>query len=642
MKKALALSAILSLSCMNLLGCGGAPTPQAAVGAIPSAQRAPIDIPRVASRPLMSPAHLPNAAPRQLLTTSQTSVDAKVLVVAGDGNEADLPLITQTLDYLGTPYTLWVAADHPGGLTASMLSNADHGYYQAVMLTTGGLSIDRNGQWASALSDAEWQALWQYEAAFGVRQVTWYTYPTPDYGFGAATAQSTDATPLVCTLTDAGRKTFGYLNPDAQIAISHAYTYLAKPTAGTVPLLTDAAGDAIAAVHTSADGRENLALTCDGNNFLVHSEALAYGVVNWATRGLFLGERQVYLDPETDDVFIDDDLYTGGTYRITGDDLKALDRWQKGIQKDPLLHGFAVTLPFNGQGTEKGAYTPDTLTPAAKKLQGDFKWLNHTYTHLNLDAASYADTQQELTQNDQVAKKMHFKRFATDDMVCPDVSGLKNPQAMQAAYDVGIRFLVSDTSYADQDNPSPNAGIPNVCVPGILEVPRRPTNLFYNVTTPDQWVAEYNALYRSYWGRDLSYAEILDKESDVFIWRYLLRGEVDPWMFHQSNLRAYDGTHSLLGDLLDETFKKYEALYTLPIQSPRLDELGQLMAARMAYNAANVQATIVPGVSITLHADKACDVPVTGLAGPHALSYGGQSIGLVSLQAGQTVTLPLK
>ena len=48
-------------------------------------------------------------------------------------------------------------------------------------------------------------------------------------------------------------------------------------------------------------------------------------------------------------------------------------------------------------------------------------------------------------------------------------------------------------------------------------IPRRPTNLFYNVSTPDQWVTEYNDIYRSFWGRDLSYAEILDNESDVLL-----------------------------------------------------------------------------------------------------------------------------
>jgi hypothetical protein len=53
-------------------------------------------------------------------------------------------------------------------------------------------------------------------------------------------------------------------------------------------------------------------------------------------------------------------------------------------------------------------------------------------------------------------------------------------------------------------------------------------------------------------------------------------------MFHQPNLRAYDGTRSLLGDLLDLTLDKYNRYFNLPIQSPTMDALGRRIADRMA------------------------------------------------------------
>lgn len=34
---------------------------------------------------------------------------------------------------------------------------------------------------------------------------------------------------------------------------------------------------------------------------------------------------------------------------------------------------------------------------------------------------------------------------------------------------------------------------------------------------------------------------------------YLARFDLDPLMFHQPNMRAYDGVNSLLGDLLHAT-----------------------------------------------------------------------------------------
>ena len=73
------------------------------------------------------------------------------------------------------------------------------------------------------------------------------------------------------------------------------------------------------------------------------------------------------------------------------------------------------------------------------------------------------------------------------------------------------------------------------------------------MSTPAQWVTEYNDIYRSFWGRDLSYAEILDNESNVLL-EYLMKGENDPWMFHQPDTRIYGSGQSLLGDLLDQMF----------------------------------------------------------------------------------------
>jgi hypothetical protein len=144
---------------------------------------------------------------------------------------------------------------------------------------------------------------------------------------------------------------------------------------------------------------------------------------------------------------------------------------------------------------------------------------------------------------------------------------------------------------------------------------------------------------------------------------------MDPLMFHQPNLRAYDGTHSLLSDLLDATLAKYNRYYTLPIISdggqpiPKndplcandpnctqgaMDRLGYNMSKRTDYIAADVTATLLPDSSITLTANKDVRIPVTGLslattcpACSAVESYGGQKIVYVSLKAGHSVTLPI-
>lgn len=612
--------------------------------------------PHIAHGALVTPA-LHNASATLLAaatTCAQPTIDMKILVIAADGNEADLPAIQQALDYLGTPYTVYIAAKTPNGLTTTMLSNGCHGYYQGVILTDGELAYYNGSAWVSALSSQEWTNLWSYQAALGVREVSWYTYPTADFGYQSpSSAVDTTAAPVNIKLTTQGQAVFSYMNSTTTVPVQNAYTYLAQPLTdgNTTSLLTDANGNALAAIRNYTDGRQTLSLTFDSNPNLIHNIVLSYGLINWLTKGVFLGERHVYMSPQIDDVFIDDSDWqantvcgtnpdaTGYTYRITGTDYQAVLNWQNGKHAVATTSNIALTMAFNGYGTIQGAYTPDTLTPTAKSNQAPFYWVSHTWDHTNLDAISYKDATSEIVQNNQAATTMGFSHYNRVNMVTPDVSGLTNPNFLQAAYDNGIRYLVTDTSRAGYNNPSSNAGIYNSYQPQILMLPRRPNNLFYNVSTPAAWVSEYNCIYQSFWGHALTYQQILDVESQTLL-TYMLKGDIDPWMFHQPNMRAYDGTHTLLGDLLDMMLQKYQQYYNLKVISPTMDSLGKTVANRMKYNASGVTASIVPGVSITITAQKAARIPITGLNSSGAETYGGQHITYVNLSAGQTVTLP--
>ena len=68
-------------------------------------------------------------------------------------------------------------------------------------------------------------------------------------------------------------------------------------------------GYAIASVTHYPDGRENLAVTAANNPYLLHSELLSYGLINWVTKGVFIGQRHVNLDAQVDDLLIDDDIW---------------------------------------------------------------------------------------------------------------------------------------------------------------------------------------------------------------------------------------------------------------------------------------------------------------------------------------------
>ena len=146
----------------------------------------------------------------------------------------------------------------------------------------------------------------------------------------------------------------------------------------------------------------------------------------------------------------------------------------------------------------------------------------------------------------------------------------------------------------------------------------------------------------------MTYPQILGYESEVLL-RYMLKYNVNSWMFHAANLRDYDGTgpnnKSLLSDLLDTVTNKYKGMYNLPIVSPSQAEVGEIMRARMAYNAAiagGLKARIVYGTTTTYELTNpsgvSVAVPVTGVdAGGTA--YGGQAISTITLAPGQTTTV---
>jgi MYXO-CTERM domain-containing protein len=289
-------------------------------------------------------------------------------------------------------------------------------------------------------------------------------------------------------------------------------------------------------------------------------------------------------------------------------------------------------------GTE--ANDSDALTQAARQVGPQFFFVSHTFDHHRLDTATYAQMTQELTSNDTFMQKYAFGPYDRTSLVTPDISGLANAQVMQAALDFGIERLVCDATVASCRGATRNTGLPNPLVPGMFMIPRLATNLYANVSTPDEWVASYNALNGGTNGGARSIGQILDSESTILL-THLLEGDINPVMFHQANLRAYDGTHALITDLIDEVVSKYAALRVLPIVSLPMDEMGARMQDRAAFASGAITATISPGRSITIRSTQAVRVPVTGAVGANAESYGAVTISRVTVAGGAEVTLPL-
>ncbi|MBV9499875.1 MAG: hypothetical protein JO138_10920 [Acidobacteriaceae bacterium] len=612
--------------------------------------------------------------------TATVPVVMKVLVLAGSSNETGYESIATYLAEIGVPYQAVVLSsitpDSSGNRLSKLTlsdSSTGKGLYQGIILTNSTFSACA----PSCLSATDWTTLNTYASQFGVRVVSYYTYPAAQWGLLPADsgAMYTAASPLNVTLTGAGAAVFPYLNSANPVAVAGQGTsgieaYRATATAAvnetTTPLLM-AGTYTVAVTHTTAAGEEVLALTMDNAPALTHSLAFGYGVINWVTKGVFLGSRKVYLNPEVDDLLLGNWIYapalhpacepdnTCPTYFEIGPDLQAHANWQANLQLDPQFQGYRGTFAVNGVGTTWFAPS-DPVFAAIKSLSSQFWWLSHTWDHRNLDcytvsqsgacvAATLSQSLAELNQDISIAPSLGIA-LDQKSMVTPYNSGLSNKNFLQAAAQVGIQYIV----YPEYPS-SPNTGIVNALAPSIVEITRMNNNMFYDASSPltgvyGSWPDEYNDNYgpngvTPIFSQNQTYSQILDIESQTLL-EGMLSYAPYPLAYHIANTSTYDGTHSLFTDLMDETISKYERLFTLPVVSLNLDEIGALLTARAGYNASGVVGVYTPGVSVVLTTTNAATIPVTGTCSQTSCgTYGGQIQDNVVMAAGSTVTIPL-
>ena len=615
------------------------------------------------------------------ISTAAPPVIMQVLVLAGSSSETSYQSITTFLQQIGVPYQAVVLSSITPDSSGNRLSkvplsdsSTSQGLYQGIVLTDSTFAACGS----SCLSTTDWTTLNTYASQFGVRVASYYTDPAAQWGLLPADsgASYTAATPLNVTLTTAGAAVFPCLNATNAIPVAGQGTsgikaYRATPTAAanetTTPLLM-AGAYTVAVTHTTADGRQILALTMDNGPTLLHSQAFGYGVINWVTNGIFLGSRRVYLNPQVDDMLLGNWLYapalhpacesagTCPTYYATGPDLQALANWQASLQSNAQFQGYRGTFAYNGVGTTWFA-SSDPIFAAIKSLNSQFWWLSHTWDHPNLDCytetqsgtcvpATLAQSLSELNQDIAVAPTLGVTLDRTS-MVTPFNSGLSNLSFLQAAAQVGIQYIVYPEYPA-----SPNTGIVNALVPSILEITRMNNNLFYDASSPlssvyGSWLDEYNAQYgpngaTPTYSQNQTYSQILDNESQGFLQTNMLTYAPYLLAFHIANTTAYDGTHSLFTDLMDATITKYENLFTLPVLSLDMEDIGALLTARASYNTSGVVGVYTPGVSVVLTTTNAATVPVTGICSQTSCGdYGGQIQDNIVMAAHSTVTIPL-
>src|SRR4051794_18270016 len=338
-------------------------------------------------------------------------VNLRVLVVTS-GDPGSLAVETE-LDREGIPFTeVDIRATGRPTITEAYLQDAatGTGRFQGVVLPN---------QAGGGLAAAEVTALASYEAAYGVRQINAYDFPTTTMGaVFSGVSGWLDGSPA--TVTAAGLAgPFAYLRgpltiEDVDPTVSETYGYLtnADPAlaAGSsfTPLVTatyQGSTGSILGVYAHG-GREELVVTASFNEYMQWFNTLAPGMVSWLTRGIELGYHRNYFALQVDDVFLPDSRWSATGNCTPGDgcvdstvnttdirmlaaDVDNLVAWQN-------ANGVKLDMVFNGGGSglwkaDTGAAT-DPLVDSYLANKAQFRWISHTYTHPFLGCIQIAAT----------------------------------------------------------------------------------------------------------------------------------------------------------------------------------------------------------------------------------------------------------
>jgi hypothetical protein len=622
-------------------------------------------------------------------------VRMKLLLLSTTGWEPSAQSMTYMLDRLGAQY------EHVKLVERNLppLEAGGVGLYQGIILSTGNLPVC-DPDCRSALDWQDWVRLEKYMEDYGVRLLSCYSWPEPRYGLVYTTGKYYEkSNPARVHFTHAAADVFPNLRRMLPLKVQDAYAFKAAPIEGpneeTVPILT-LDDDVVGVLHTKhsetpGKKKEYLALTFDSNWFLLHSQILHYGLVNWVTKGVFLGERKAYLTPQSDDLFLPNDLFDKDkaecrpvgfaasptfdptpyceSWRMDGSDLDEIYSWQQRKRSSRQFADFQVSFAFNGWGTtpEAGIRRNDSLTRAARRHANNFTWINHTFDHESLDCynpdlygntcrpATYSESNWEISYNAKIGSYLGLS-MDEKSMVTPAISGLNNREFLRAAVNNRVRYLVGDLSRPEGRPAQPNTGIVSNHEPQLLYIPRHATAIFYNVTTPyannvGSITDEYNFFYgpngyfqlpggQPFFNSNQSYEQIVERESDALL-GYMFKYEMYPVMFHQSNHYRYAGGNSIFTDVLDSTMAKFGLLANIPVISTKQSELGEMLKERKAYLDSGVEAIFYPAErKIELTVRQEATIPMTGVCVAGSCeTYAGERHSFVLAKPGETTVI---
>lgn len=538
------------------------------------------------------------------------------------------------------------------------------------------------GAYHSAITDAQFQQLYQYQIDFHVRMVRLDAYPQPNFGTtpvnGGCCGQNVEQL-ISFTNTSA----FPTANIKANAAMTHQNIWhypatITNPnnTFQIAQFAPSSDGSftsySTAAVINQFPGRQQMVwFNSWATEWSVTSNFLQHAFIHWMTRGLFVGARKTYLSTQVDDVHLETDLYTpnGTQFRLRPEDVSPHIAWMKSVNSRlPAGSAYMMELGHNGNGdiinatltnprpckpTDAIYYDqgPDTALEFQKPLgtgtsvwpttPANYTWtvtcaqvdrlatwfmtaanrdafmhVSHTFSHMNLDNATYSDANKEIVFNQAWLKQMGITngRFSVNGLIPPAITGLHNGDVINAWMTNGITHVVGDNSRPVLTNTNHThwpliSTVASNGYAGLTIVPRWPTAIYYNCDFPACTISEWINTSHGYG----NFTDLLTFEKTTTT-KYLLGLKHDAYMFHQANLRSADvpsytigsqtGKFSLIQMWVETIIQEMTRLTNWPMVSLKHDDLAQNFINRMTLD----QCT--PAFSYQLSADKSSIVGV--------------------------------
>ncbi|ETN37056.1 uncharacterized protein HMPREF1541_08046 [Cyphellophora europaea CBS 101466] len=515
-------------------------------------------------------------------------------------NAVDGASASSGLNGYGIPFELLYVPST--GAPLPTLNTTFGGNYGGIIVA-GQVSYQYGTAFQSALTPAQWQQLYDYQTQYGVRMVQYDVFPGPLFGASlvgttgccaAGVEQNmyfTQTTPQSGLRINADFSTLGLYHYPASIADATTTTEIARfRAAGSSP-------EGVAAVINNFAGREQMVFFISwATDFSATSNFLQHEYITWMTRGLYSGYRRVYLNTQIDDMFLSTTLYQPANidYRVVPADMQDIWNWVPTIQAKMNAGSFYLPeIGHNGNGNiEYSTFVaggdavcapgpieynspPDTplefkkplgtgtnLWPTSPTVYGYstacntldplFNWfrtpanqnrfihISHTFTHLELNNATYSDALKEIQFNQAWLQQIGFTagRFTPNGLIPPAITGLHNGDVLRAWTNAGLRNCVGDNTRPalrnQQNNMYPyTTSLANDNFDGYIVLPRWATRIYYNCDKPACTTQEW---INTSAGKGDFYDLLNVEKSDTM--RHLFGLFHEGYMFHQANLRT--------------------------------------------------------------------------------------------------------